>query len=663
MQVDINNINPSLENDPILKDFKPAFKGLDTSSVNGKTYIPFIISETVSDFYFMNFPRHRKEIIKAVNIAGVENLSASKFTGQMYVDFNFYMNFITILEKQFISPLSLTGLFTYDYYLTDSAMIDNSWCYHLVFKPKRKYEFTFKGDMWVADTSFALKRISAQMSETANLAFVSDFYVKHDYKRINDFYFPEIEEFFIDFNISKVTTGFFGRKFTSRKNIILNPDIAPSFFSLTEFREIETDKNAARYDSTAWTQLRHKELSIKEKAVYHMVDTIKKTSAFRKIENFTYFIGTGYIRRNFIEFGPYYKIYSKNAIEGSRLRLGVRTSNNFSKTIELNAYSAFGINDQKIKFGVGTKWKVKSNPWTLAQINYYEDMIQLGAALNNFGTDNIFAIATDNDKLLYLKNVEIGIEHDIFKSLTGAVSFSHKEIFPTDSIAFVGSEGQNILLLTASEINISARFGINEEYIESVFHRQSFGSLYPIIEFKYTLGIPGVYHYQKLTLGLKHHISYGFAGKTKYYLEGGIIYGNVPFPLLKLHEAKPGIAYDEYSFSLMNYYEFASDKYVGFFAEHHFNGLFLNKIPLLRKLKFREVIYAKGVWGSLKEENIHLMRFPESLSNVSKPYIEIGAGVENILNFLSINYFRRVTHIQKDGIRRNGLVLGFKVTF
>jgi hypothetical protein len=667
MQVDLNNFDPNIKDNALMKDFQKAFEGLDTSSVSGKTYMPLILSETLSDYYFQDFPRHRKEYIKAVNVSGVENLSAGKFTGQMYVDFNFYMNFITILEKQFVSPLSLTGLLTYDYYLTDSTVIDDSWCYHLAFKPKRKHEFTFKGDMWIADTTFALKRISAQMSETANLAFVSDFYVKHDYKRIDDFYFPEKEEFFIDFNISKITTGFFGRKYTSRTNIVLNPEFKPLFFSLTEFREIETDDKALEYDSLEWKKLRHKELSQKEKDVYQMVNIVKSTPSFRRVENFSYFIGTGYIRKGYFEFGPYYKVYSKNAIEGDRFRLGIRSSNTFSKKIELNAYGAFGFQDQKGKYGVGTKWKIQREPWTLAQINYYEDLIQLGANLSNFGTDNIFSVSGNNDKLLFIKNIEIGIERDLMKSLNGTLFYSNKEIFPTDSILFIGETGANIPRISASEFTLSLRFGINEEYIESVFHRQSFGSLYPIIEFKFTKGVSklvGVpYPYQKYMIGFKHHISYGFAGKTKYYVESGIVNGRVPFPLLQLHEGKIGIAYDEYSFNLMNFYEFASDRYISFFGEHHFNGLFLNRIPFLRKLKFREVVYAKGVWGSLKDDNRNLLQFPGTLSDVTKPYVEMGVGVENILNFLSINYFRRVTHIHKEGIRKNGIIIGFKVSF
>jgi hypothetical protein len=171
------------------------------------------------------------------------------------------------------------------------------------------------------------------------------------------------------------------------------------------------------------------------------------------------------------------------------------------------------------------------------------------------------------------------------------------------------------------------------------------------------------YTYHKFTLGLKHHISYGFFGKTKYYIEAGKILGTVPFPLLKLHEGREGISYDMVSFNMMDYYEFASDQYLSFFAEHHFNGLFLNKIPLIRKLKFREVVFVKGAWGSLKDSNREVIQFPGILSDVSKPYFEAGIGIENILNFFSINYFRRLTHVQDPETRKNGFIIGIQASF
>jgi hypothetical protein len=342
-----------------------------------------------------------------------------------------------------------------------------------------------------------------------------------------------------------------------------------------------------------------------------MVDSVKKTSGYKKLEKTLILLTTGYYSRKYFEYGPYYKLWSRNAIEGNRFRFGMRTANNLSKTIELNGYLAYGTADKDFKFGTGLMWKIKKEPWTLAQLKYYQDMIQLGANLSNYGTDNIFVIKGDNDRLLFIKNIEFDLERDIIKSLSGTLSFAHKEIFPTDSISF---NNGNIPRISASEISLKTRFALNEQFIEAVFHRQSLGSFYPIVDFTYSNGLSKVlnttYPYQKFTLGFKYYFNLRFAGKIRYYFEAGIIKGKVPFPLLQLHEGMMRIVYDEYAFNLMDFYEFASDKYVSFFGEYHLNGLFLNRVPLLRKLKMREVFYLKGVWGSLKDDHKTIMSFP-----------------------------------------------------
>ncbi len=668
VEVDLNNFNPKIADKKFMQDFSLAFSAMDTSAATGKRYIPLALSETLSDYYFQRFPRYRKEKIIASQISGIKNTSVSRFTGQMYVDFNFYKSYIKIMDKEFVSPLSLSATMMYDYFLIDTAIIDDSYCYHITFKPKIKHSYTFQGDMWIADTIFALKRIEARMSKTANVDFISDFYVKKNYTKIDTgFLFPAEEAFFIDFNISEITFGFFGKKYVSRKHIKINPKFPKGFFSSSEFRDIEISNNAGEYNSAEWEKMRHKELSSKEQQIYVMVNTVKQKPAYRKVENFIYLVGTGYLKRRYVELGPYYKIFSRNALEGTRFRLGARTSNKFSELIELNGYTAFGTRDKKIKYGTGAKIKIANSPWTLARINYSNDLIQLGANLGDFGSDNIFSVSGKNDKLLHIQNFETGIEHDLFKSLTLKVFYTQKKIMPTKRIHFLDLQGNKIAAIRQSEISLRARLGINEEHISSVFNRQSFGSLYPIIEIQYTRGIPDFlksdYNYHKLTVGLRHFITYGFFGKTNYYVEAGKLFGNVPFPLLKLHEGSSGLAYDMYAFNLMNYYEFASNKYISFFAEHHFNGLILNKIPLLRKLELREVVYAKGVWGSLKGSTPGIMQFPDYMSDVKKPYLEIGLGIENIFNFLSINYFRRLTHIKKSQVRKNGIFLGFHVNF
>ncbi len=669
MQVDINNFDPNIQKRKFMNGFEEMFKGLDTASSSGKVYMPMVISESLSDYYYQKSPLHRKEVIKASKISGVENSSVSRYMGQMYLDFNFYKNYISVTDKQFVSPISSLGLNTYEYYLIDSAYIDNSYCYHLTFKPKRKFEYTFKGDMWITDTTFALKEISARMSKTANIDFVSDFYVNKKYTKKGPIFFPVEEEFFIDFNLYDITTGFFGHRYISRKNVKINPKFPPNFFSSVEVRELEVKKDATEHDSTQWESFRHKSLSEKESHIYKAVDVVKEQPAYRFLENVVYLWSTGYWRIKYIELGPYYKIYSHNALEASRWRLGYRTSTRLSKTFRLSGYGAYGTGDKKFKYGIGGKWRIKRDRWTLAGIAYYDDLIQLGAVEDRLGTDNIFSLSPYNDKLLLIKNLDLTFFRDITTNIKSNIALRHRRIYPTKFIQFVdkNTPDKTFEKITSTELICQLHIGINEEFVEGAFNRFSLGSVVPLIDLSYSYGIPGIagssYEYHKFSLSFSQSFSMGMLGRTEYNIQAGKIFGRIPFPLLAFHKGNNGYFFEKRVFNLMNFLEFTGDQYINVFAEHHFNGLFFNHIPLLRRLKLREVIYAKAAWSSLTDRNKNVLQFPEGTSTLTTPYLELGLGIENILNLISINYSRRITHTEKPDIRKNGILIGIRLSF
>ncbi len=671
LRADMNNFDPRIKNEKFMKDFSVLFDGLDTSSVTGKVYVPLVLFESLSDFYFEKNPRNKKEIIKAIKTSGVQNESATQFSGQMYVELNFYDNYMNIFQKEFVSPISFSSLMVYKYYLIDSSFIDKSWCYHISYKPKRKNEYTFNGDMWIADTTFAIKKISATMSEDVNIEFISSMYIEHTFGLINDsIWFPNAEELFIDFNVTEKMTGFFGRKNVIRKNIKIDFDYPPKFFSKTQTREIIVNEDVLEHSEEFWNQNRFTDLSQKELGIYKMVDSITAMPKFQKIKSFVYLISTGYFDLGKFEFGPYFYMYSKNAIEGNRFRIGGRTSNDFSKKIEFSGHLAFGLLDQKLKYSAQSLIKLDSKPWTMLKFFYEYDMVQLGLSSGAFGSDNIFSSAlsaTPNDKLLPVSDFETGIERDIFSGFITNLYFSHRNIYPTDSLQFINYDDIIQNKLTVNEISLSLHFGYNEEFIAAHFNRLSMGSLFPILELNYTHGFAGFwgseYSYDKLIFGLQHYAIFGPFGKLVYHIEAGKIFGKVPFPLLKLHEGNQTYFFDSYAFNMMNYYEFASDQYVSVFAEHHFQGLFFNKIPLLRKLHFREVIYAKGVIGSLQPENVQEFQFQNNLSDVRIPYIETGAGIENIFKVFRVDVVWRLTHVENPEISKVGFRFGMAVAF
>ncbi len=673
MEFDLNNFSEGLKDAKMFKKLQIAFDGVDTSAVNGKVYMPLMISETVSDFYFRKNPRKQKEIIKAVNISGVKNKSVNKFTGQMYSEINFYENYVELFELQLVSPISVAGLMTYEYYLTDSIFIDNQRCYHMTFKPRRKYEFTFKGDMWITDTTYALKSISARISKGVNIDFIKDVYIKQGFSLVEDsIMFPDREELLIDFSVAKFTAGFFGKKTLTRKEIKLNIEYDDDFFSKSEPREVITLDSADKIEQASWNDIRHEELTEKEKNIYTMVDSVKNTRTFRTMRYLGYALATGYLGvGKYFEMGPYYEIYSRNEIEGSRFQIGGRTSNDFSKVLEFRGHTAFGLADQKLKYGIGTKIKFDDTPWTIADISYTSDMVRFGASQGTLSERSVFTSLisrSPNDDIQLVKDLEISIQRDWFKGFYNKLTYSNKIIYPSDSINFINSIDDSIGTLNVSEISLATHFCLNEEFVSSVFSRMSVGSNFPIFDIEISKSIDGGflkgdYNYTRLKMKYSHRFYLGFLGKFKYRVELGKVFGKVPFPLLQLHEGNETYIYDRYSYNLMNYYEFASDQYLSISFENHFNGFFFNRIPFLRRLKLREVIHAKGVIGSLKTENRDEFAFPGVLSDVTKPYIEAGVAIENILQFLRVDAIWRLTHLDNPNISKFGLRISVQLSF
>ncbi|HRS53533.1 MAG TPA: DUF5686 family protein, partial [Bacteroidales bacterium] len=268
IQINANNISEKIIKNPILKPFNFVFENLDTSTINGKSYLPIFLSEAISDYFYIKSLHKEKEIIKAVKVSGVENKSVSQLLGNMYQKINIYDNYIVIFEKNFVSPIANFGLNFYKYYLVDSAYIDNLWCYKIMFKPKRKQELTFTGNFWVNDTSFAIKQIELRMVNDANINFINDMYISQEFTKINNYYITKKDKFIVDFNVienTKKTIGFFGQKITSYDKFVFNKILDEEFYSTPT----DIDINHSSYDKNDdyWEQARHDSLTKNEKFI------------------------------------------------------------------------------------------------------------------------------------------------------------------------------------------------------------------------------------------------------------------------------------------------------------------------------------------------------------------------------------------------------------
>ncbi|MBN1597187.1 MAG: carboxypeptidase-like regulatory domain-containing protein [Bacteroidales bacterium] len=672
LRLDINNIGEKFKNQRILKEFQFVFDHMDSSEVFGKNYLPVLITESVSKYYFQQNPSVEREVIEAFKISGIQNNTISQYTGKMYQKLNIYNNFITLFEPGFVSPIADFGRLYYKYVLEDSAVIDNSLCFKISFKPKRKQERTFYGYFWVADTSFAIKKVQLRVSKDVNINFLNDMIAVHEYNKINDsIWFLTSEDLMLDLYLTDKNTGFFGRKTSTYDSIQLNIAIPE------EVTEIKTDIVANNEELNKrddyWEENRKVELSDEDIGVYEMVDSVTNVPTFKRIYKLVEMFVDYYYVLGPIELGPYYTFFSHNPIEGYRFKLGGRTSNNFSTKWRFGGHVAYGLKDERIKYGAIAEHMFKTNPRISAGISYYHDIRQLGKSENAFLDDNFFVSIfrrTPNYQLTLVDQYNAYFEREWFQGFSNIFSLRYQSVHGTEYVPFKVIEGSDTIAypdITSAEVTLSTHFSYREKFLLGKFERVSLGSKYPILDLDLTFGPKGVlgsdYEYYKVRIKITDKIETNPIGYLRYRITAGKVFGILPYPLLKLHEGNETYIYDPLAFNMMNYYEFVSDEYAILFAEHHFQGFFFNQIPLLRWLKFREVIGGKILVGRLSEANRNVMEFPEGLTDLNKPYIEAGVGLENILRFFRVDAMWRFTYLENENISRFGLRATMQLTF
>jgi hypothetical protein len=659
VQIDANNISDKLKNRNLFKPFEFIWQYVDTSTINGKSYLPVFLTETRSNVYFRKSPREKKEVITASKISGLENRSVARFFGNFSEEVDVYKDYIPILEKNFVSPIAGFGLSYYKYYLVDSAFLGNKWCYHIMFKPRRKQELTFTGSMWINDTSFAVKKVDMRIASDANINFVNDLFVQQEYEWTDHKYWMLSKDILIvDFNIvnnAKKLVGFYAHKTNSYRNFRFDVPGLKKVFADPSNVVIapDADKKTGQY----WDTARFEKLSKTEQGIYTMVDSVKNVPIFKTYQDIIYGVITGYLTWGNWEIGPYFQAFSFNETEGARFRLGGRTGNGFSKTLQMEGYVAYGTKDLTYKYGADMIYMFDKDPRRDLTISYRYDLEQLGLSPTAFATDNILSSLFHrgpNNKLTLVREYHIAYEHEWYNGLINTIHLTHRENFPLGSNDFIlypnTPRADSLKSIFTSEIRLDTRISWHERYVSGEFYRASLGSSYPILLISYRYGIPDLFHndfgYHKLTLDVQQWFNFATIGWSKYIVEGGKIWGTLPYNLLRIHDGNQTFLFDEYASNLMNYYEFVSDQWFSFYYTHHFDGLLFNHIPLLRKLKWREVAHIRAVYGTLTDQNKLYSQFPDQLRSFGwKPYWEAGAGIENIFTFIRIDAIWRLTHL------------------
>ncbi len=679
VEFDLNNISEKFQDRKILKPFDFIFEGVDTTGE--KPYLPIFMTESLSDFTFTRDPKHKKEIVKATKVSGVENESINQFLGDMYQNTNVYDNEIIVFGKSFTSPISTYCLGFYDYDLVDSGWVDGKWCYRLQFFPRRKAELLFFGEMWINDTTYAVKSVDGTIAEGANINWVKSLNFKQEYNEVaKEVWMCTKEEMLVDINATEKKMGMYGHKTTTYKNFVINQPRPESYFK--ELSDIIVNEDASSFDDSYWDKARHIELTAKEQRVYHMVDTLKNLPQFKTVADIINLFINGYRVIGNFELGPYYTLYSFNPIEGNRIRLGGRTSNAFSKKLMLEGYAAYGFRDERFKYGGGFLYVLNKNPRMSIAANAKRDMEQLGQSAGAFRQDNVLASLfrrNPANKLTDVTQLQTVIEREWLYGLSNKLFFTHRVLKPAGSnykyVRFVPelTEQQQVSYLITTEVSLYTRFAYKEKFVYGEFERISLGTKYPTLEVQYHHSIPNLlgnnFKYSKLVARASDLVRFGPFGYLKAQVEVGRIFGNLPYPLLMMHQGNETFFYDESSYNTMNFFEFVSDEWASVWLQYHAEGLFLNKIPLMRRLKWREVASAKAVVGGYDINNDKILTRDfnydgqPDIYTLNKPFVEAAIGVENIFKVLRVDFIWRLTYLDNPNIVKYGIRAKLHVDF
>jgi len=675
IQFDLNNVSEKFTERKLFSSFDFIFDNID--STGEKISLPFFMTETLSNYFYRRDPKGRKEIIQATKVSGINNKSISQFLGQMYQDVNVYENSLGIFGKNFVSPIADYGLIFYKYFLVDSAYIDQKWCYRLDFLPKNENELVFEGHFWVNDTTYAIKEIDAKILPEANINFIEDLKVHHEYNEVE----PEVwmltrEALLADFSLIDSEVGFYGKKLTTYRDFVINKPKDSEFYGGAEHVIVKSIVNEKPEEY--WEKERHEEISSDQQAIYDMVDSLKTNKVFMTYVDIVNFLIQGYWVDGKIEYGPVFTFLSYNSIEGLRPKFGLRTSNEFSTRLMLEGYGAYGTRDQRFKYMLGGTYFLSKKPRTSVGMYFSEDYELVGQVPNYFSRDHFIQVLTvrnPQDRLILNKQFRLFTRREWFTGFSTLLEFRRRDLSSAGAWNFEREETINgepqitdVSNIISSEVSLGVRFAYRENFVEGEFTRVSLGSTWPIVNVRLDLGIKGVldsdYQYQKLTLSATDKIPLGPFGTMQYALEGGKTWQNLPYPLQFIHSGNESIFYNSEAFNTMNFFEFVSDEYVAFRAEHHFEGFFLNKIPLFQKLKWREIVGINTIYGAFDPGNLDELLLPDRTFILDDgPYAEAYLGVENIFRFFRVDAIWRLTYRDNPNTQNFGILLGFDIKF
>ena len=702
----LNDIKPAdLDSSKFFKKRAYVKDQIETSPYNGKLILPVSVDETVTQHIYRKDPKVEKDIIKGQRSEGVNNVLQTgeilnTMLREVFTDVDIYDDHMRLLQYQFTSPIGETAIAFYRFYIQDTVYVDRDLCYHLEFIPNNQQDFGFRGELYVlADSSLHVKRCSFTLPKKSDVNFVHDMKITQEYTKLPN------GEWALSADDMAAELKLLGAEMLVTKATRYNDyafDELPSKLFRGKAKTMH-EADAMIRDDDFWAKYRTVELSHGESSMKAFIHRIEQSKNFKWIlfglrafaENF---VETGSMRtKSKFDIGPVTTIISNNFVDNWRFRLSGRTTANLCNHFFWNGYYAYGTKSKNHYYGSEFTYSLnakKNVPFEFPQRNIiFETGYDVMSPADKFlihNKDNMFmSFRTQKvDQMYFYNRQKLSFVYETDWGLSFHTSLKAESNEPTGDLAFIKMPGatlnpapdgnEYVRKIRTTEAQLMLRYCPGQTFINTKQHRWPVNLDAPEFSLSHTTGVKNVlggqYNLNFTEAKIYKRFWLGSWGYVDTHLDGGVQWNKVPFPLLIMPPVNITFLEWEGTFSMMKNMEFLTDRYAFASVAWDMNGKLLNRIPLIKKLKWREYISVKGMWGALTDKNNPLLdrnqndamlfQFPKDAREFrnNEPYWEITVGVHNIFKLLAIDYVRRMSY-NGPGIKKNGIRFGFMLTF
>lgn len=690
LEISVNNVSGALKDKPAWKNYQFVYNYVDTSEFSGKPFLPFFMKESVTECYYRKNPEVRKEIVRASEMSGFKDAldaeGISSFMDILFCHIDIYQDEIVLLDKRFVSPLAGIATGFYKYFIKDTVEIGGVKCVELTYLPQNSNDWGFSGKLFVNPVDASVCRAELGLMKNSAINFVSGMKLTQSFDVVDSTYVLTEDEIVLDFTLFEGGQGFYGRHKSKNTNFVFDKPRPAKDYEGNTVKTLDID---AHYrDEAYWARNRSIPKTDTQVKMGSMLDTLHQVPSFKFMMKAIDAFSTGYVPTKNFDIGPFDSFYHYNAVEGSRFRLGLRTTAKFNRNLFLEGFVAYGFKDKVWKYqGQATYSFNKKDkhyfeyPQNYLAVSYEYDTQIPGRVLQYTLKDNTFDSFAVNgmDMMTYDRKFDLQYNLEIENGLAFRFDFSHLRQTAGGNLKFQNAYGP-IDEITNAQFMARVRFAPNEQFYQNKRNRHSMSKNQPVFVLDNYFAAKGVmgsqYTYLKSEFSVTKRFWFSGFGYLNSQFKAGAVLGQAPWLYLFVHNGNQTLHQVDIAYNMMNSLEFVSDRYMSLDLCYNAQGNFLGKVPLIKRLKLREVFTYKMVWGDLSEKNRPennpgLLMFPQTedgtpamFYDLSKePYMEAAIGLDNIFKCIRLDWVWRLSHNDNPNLSRFGLKAKLTFTF